>query len=52
MIDYIEKSEMVLYFSRSHFNHRLKKDVERFYHMAVEFNAKRGVNNVSQLSNR
>lgn len=45
MIDYIEKSGMVLYFSRSSFNHRLKKDVERFYNMAVEYNAKKGSKN-------
>lgn len=45
MIDYIEKSKMVLYFSRSHFNHKLKKDVERFYDLAVEFNSKKGNKN-------
>lgn len=38
MIDYIEKSNMVVNFSKSYFMHRLKKDVERFYNLAVEYN--------------
>ena len=41
MIDYIEKSEMVLDFSRNYFNHKLKKDVERFYKLAVEYNLRK-----------
>lgn len=42
MIDYIEKSKMVVNFSKSHFNHYLKKDIERFYKMTVEYNSKKG----------
>lgn len=42
MIDYIEKSKMVINFNKSHFNHRLKQDIERFYKMAVEYNSKKG----------
>lgn len=38
MIDYIEDSGMVIDFSRSHFNHKLKSEVERFYNMAVSYN--------------
>lgn len=38
MIDYIEKSNMVIDFSKNYFMHKLKKDVERFYNLAVEYN--------------
>lgn len=37
MINVIEKSGMVINFSRSHFMGRLKADVERFYKMALEY---------------
>lgn len=38
MIDYIEDSGMVVNFSRSYFNHKLKSEVERFYNMAINYN--------------
>ncbi len=37
MIDFIEKSGMVLNFSRSYFEHRTKETTERYYIQAVEF---------------
>ena len=43
MIDYIESSNMVINFSKSYFMHELKKDVERFYNLAVEYNKKKMV---------
>ena len=43
MIDYIENSNMVINFSKSYFMHRLKKDVERFYNLAVEYNKRKMV---------
>lgn len=45
MINYIEKSGMMVNFSRSYLEKRLKSEVERLYIMAVKYTAsKRGVN--------
>ena len=41
MIDYIEQSGMVINFSRSYFNHLLKKQVEEFYQRAIKYNDKK-----------
>jgi hypothetical protein len=38
MIEYIEKSQMVINFNKSHFMNRPKKYVERFYEMAINYN--------------
>ena len=38
MIDYIEESHVVRNFSRSYFNHLLKKEVAWFYNKAIEYN--------------
>lgn len=37
MIDTIEKSGMVVDFSRSYLNHKLKTDIERLYYKAVAY---------------
>ena len=44
MIDYIEQSGMVINFSRSYFNHLLKKQVEEFYQRAIKYNDKKNKN--------
>lgn len=40
MISVIKKSNMVINFSESYFNHLLKKDIERFYNMALRYMGK------------
>lgn len=37
MIQVIKESNMVINFSKSYFNRLLKKDVERFYSMALHY---------------
>lgn len=37
MIEEIKKSNMIINFSQSYFEHLLKKDVERYYYMALRY---------------